>query len=54
MRNLRNIRYNVWGNAVAVTSACWDPANDEALCTIGPTEEKATIELVRVKESPHV
>ncbi|WYZ37299.1 hypothetical protein EsH8_II_000805 [Colletotrichum jinshuiense] len=57
MRNLRNIRFSAWeqqqqGEAgVTVTSACcWDPAKDELLCTTGPTEAKATIELVRLSD----
>lgn len=54
MRNLRNIRYGAWlqesPSAAAVTSACWDPAKDEVLCTTGPTEAKATIELVRLSD----
>ncbi|OLN92268.1 Elongator complex protein 1 [Colletotrichum chlorophyti] len=52
MRNLRNIRFSAWRQQQAdVTSACcWDPAKDEILCTSGPTEAKATIELVRLSD----
>ncbi|XXG97029.1 Phosphorelay intermediate protein [Hypoxylon texense] len=55
MRNLRNIRYNAWKSAVdlngeTITSACWDPAKDEVLCTFGPSEQNAQIRLVRVSE----
>ncbi|KAK1674407.1 IKI3 family protein [Colletotrichum godetiae] len=56
MRNLRNIRFSAWEqqqqevDPSAVTACCWDPAKDELLCTTGPTEAKATIELVRLSE----
>ncbi|KAF9877790.1 hypothetical protein CkaCkLH20_04925 [Colletotrichum karsti] len=54
MRNLRNIRFGGWSSsdasAAEVTASCWDPAKDEVLCTAGPTEAKATIELVRLSD----
>ncbi|KAK1727206.1 uncharacterized protein BDZ83DRAFT_613726 [Colletotrichum acutatum] len=58
MRNLRNIRFGAWEQqqqqevdpSAAVTACCWDPAKDELLCTTGPTEAKATIELVRLSD----
>ncbi|KXH41478.1 IKI3 family protein [Colletotrichum nymphaeae SA-01] len=57
MRNLRNIRFSAWEqqqqqdvDPSAVTACCWDPAKDELLCTTGPTEAKATIELVRLSD----
>ncbi|WQF81669.1 Putative elongator complex protein [Colletotrichum destructivum] len=52
MRNLRNIRFSAWEQQqdVTVTACCWDPAKDELLCTTGPTEAKATIELVRLSD----
>ncbi|OTA53478.1 IkappaB kinase complex, IKAP component [Hypoxylon sp. EC38] len=55
MRNLRNIRYNTWIsstelNGDAITSACWDPAKDEVLCTFGPSEQTGQIRLVRISE----
>ncbi|WDK09737.1 IKI3 family protein [Colletotrichum graminicola] len=55
MRNLRNIRFGAWEQQqqqqdVTVTACCWDPAKDELLCTTGPTEAKATIELVRLSD----
>ncbi|KAK5988637.1 Elongator complex protein 1 [Cladobotryum mycophilum] len=49
MRNLRNARFNRWRNP-DITSACWDPVKDEILCTIGPTAENSTIQLLRVRE----
>ncbi|CRK14259.1 hypothetical protein BN1708_017247, partial [Verticillium longisporum] len=49
MRNLRNIRFGQWSHA-DVTSTCWDPANDDLLCTVGPTEARATIDLVRISD----
>ncbi|KAI1418114.1 IkappaB kinase complex, IKAP component [Hypoxylon sp. FL1857] len=55
MRNLRNIRYNAWTSSTdlnedAITSACWDPAKDEVLCTFGPSEQDGHIRLVRISE----
>ncbi|KAI0843450.1 IkappaB kinase complex, IKAP component [Hypoxylon sp. FL0890] len=55
MRNLRNIQYNSWNltadlNGDAITSACWDPAKDEVLCTFGPSEVNGNIRLVRISE----
>ncbi|EEY19158.1 elongator complex protein [Verticillium alfalfae VaMs.102] len=49
MRNLRNIRFGQWSHA-DITSTCWDPANDDLLCTVGPTEARATIDLVRISD----
>lgn len=53
MRNLRNVRYDGWSLPTqfrerSVTAATWDLANDSVLCTLGPTENDALIELVRV------
>ncbi|CAJ2511583.1 Uu.00g072080.m01.CDS01 [Anthostomella pinea] len=55
MRNLRNIRYNVWTSSTdldgeLITSSCWDPAKDEVLCTLGPRETDGRIRLVRILE----
>ncbi|OTB04145.1 hypothetical protein M426DRAFT_164010 [Hypoxylon sp. CI-4A] len=55
MRNLRNIRYNAWRSSVdldrdIITSACWDPAKDEVLCTIGPNGQEGQIRLIRISE----
>ncbi|KAI0181344.1 IkappaB kinase complex, IKAP component [Hypoxylon sp. FL1284] len=55
MRNLRNIRYNAWRSAVdlngePITSACWDPAKDEVLCTFGPSAQDAQIRLAKISE----
>ncbi|TDZ31137.1 Elongator complex protein 1 [Colletotrichum spinosum] len=56
MRNLRNIRFSTWGsqaestNSNANSACCWDPAKDEILCATGPSEERATIELVRLSD----
>lgn len=33
-----------------MTGTCWDPAQDEVICAIGPTEESSTIELIRLAE----
>ncbi|KAM0325355.1 hypothetical protein ACHAQA_007340 [Verticillium albo-atrum] len=49
MRNLRNIRFGQWSRA-DITSTCWDPAKDDLLCTVGPTETRANIELVRISD----
>jgi hypothetical protein len=53
MRNLRNVRYDGWPLPIqfrerSVTAATWDVANDSVLCTIGPSEKDALIELIRV------
>ena len=54
MRNLRNIRYEQWDRPAqfqerSLTAAAWDLSNDSNfLCTFGPSEENALIELVRV------
>ncbi|KAH6688566.1 elongator complex protein [Plectosphaerella plurivora] len=53
MRNLRGIRHDKWDHP-DVTATCWDPAKDEILCTIGPTEQTATIELVRLSDKPPI
>ncbi|KAI0194858.1 IKI3 family protein [Xylaria flabelliformis] len=55
MRNLRNIRYNVWDKSTnfdgsAITSTCWDPAKDELLCTLGPDTVDGRIRLLRIIE----
>ncbi|OAA44291.1 elongator complex protein [Metarhizium rileyi] len=50
MRNLRNVRFGRWSHP-NITSACWDPEKDEVVCTIGPTADSSTIELVRISES---
>ncbi|KAI1175770.1 IKI3 family-domain-containing protein [Nemania sp. FL0916] len=55
MRNLRNIRYNAWKtnasfNGAVITSACWDPAKDELLCTLGPDTVDGRVRLLRVLE----
>ncbi|GAP83825.1 putative elongator complex protein 1 [Rosellinia necatrix] len=55
MRNLRNIRHNVWAtttdfNGSAITSTCWDPAKDELLCTLGPDPGDGRIRLLRILE----
>ncbi|CRK20663.1 hypothetical protein BN1723_002631 [Verticillium longisporum] len=49
MRNFRTIRFGQWSHA-DITSTCWDPANDDLLCTVGPTEARATIDLVRISD----
>ncbi|KAI5862367.1 IkappaB kinase complex, IKAP component [Durotheca rogersii] len=55
MRNLRNIRYNSWKlpadlEGETITSGCWDPAKDEVLCTLGPSEQQGRIRLLRISE----
>ncbi|KAI0453178.1 IKI3 family-domain-containing protein [Xylaria acuta] len=55
MRNIRNIRYNVWNSSTsyddsAITSTCWDPAKDELLCTLGPDTIDGRIRLLRIVE----
>jgi elongator complex protein 1 len=54
MRNLRNILYEKWEppaqfHGRSLTASAWDLANDSVLCTFGPTETDALIELVRIK-----
>ena len=53
MRNLRNILYENWEPPAQfrgrlLTASTWDLANDSVLCTVGPTETDALIELVRI------
>lgn len=53
MRNLKNIRSEQWIPPVRfqgrhITATAWDLINDSILCTIGPTEENALLELVRI------
>ncbi|CZR59702.1 related to killer toxin insensitive protein 3 [Phialocephala subalpina] len=53
MRNLRNTRYDRWKPPAQfegrpLTAATWDLVNDSVLCTFGPTENDALIELLRV------
>ncbi|KAI0416440.1 IKI3 family-domain-containing protein [Xylaria grammica] len=55
MRNLRNIRHNVWSTSTsfhgsAITSTCWDPAKDELLCTLGPDTVNGRVRLLRILE----
>ncbi|RWA08797.1 hypothetical protein EKO27_g6308, partial [Xylaria grammica] len=55
MRNLRNIRHNVWNTSTsfhgsAITSTCWDPAKDELLCTLGPDTVNGRVRLLRILE----
>lgn len=54
MRNLRNILHVKWEPPAQfqgrhLTSSTWDLASDCVLCTFGPTETDALIELVRIK-----
>ncbi|SPO03399.1 related to killer toxin insensitive protein 3 [Cephalotrichum gorgonifer] len=48
MRNLRAIRRGVWEHPGPIRAACWDPARDEVICAVGPTEESSSIELFRL------
>jgi hypothetical protein len=58
MRNLRNVRNEEWNppsqyQGRPLTAATWDLANNSSfLCTVGPSEENALIELVRVNIKP--
>ncbi|PGH16468.1 hypothetical protein AJ79_01799 [Helicocarpus griseus UAMH5409] len=49
MRNLRNIhlREVPLQSELPLTATAWDPATDSILCTFGPTETNAVIELKR-------
>ncbi|ODH23951.1 hypothetical protein ACO22_05347 [Paracoccidioides brasiliensis] len=49
MRNLRNIhlRETPLGGELPLTATAWDPVTDSILCTFGPTETSAVIELKR-------
>lgn len=54
MRNLRGIQYEQWKPPAQyqnrpITAAAWDLANDAVVCTVGPTENDAVIQLIRVK-----
>ncbi|KAJ3474854.1 hypothetical protein NLG97_g9667 [Lecanicillium saksenae] len=49
MRNLRNLRFGRLAQP-DVTSSCWDPETDEVICTVGPTAQNPTIQLLRVSE----
>ncbi|KAF7905108.1 uncharacterized protein EAF01_005629 [Botrytis porri] len=54
MRNLRGIQYEQWRPPAQyqnrpITAAAWDLANDAVVCTVGPTENDAVIQLIRVK-----
>ncbi|KAH6605033.1 hypothetical protein Trco_006740 [Trichoderma cornu-damae] len=53
MRNLRNLRFGRWRHP-DITAACWDPENDEIVCSIGPTAQNPTIELVRLSEDDSI
>lgn len=48
MRNLRNIRHNVFKGPYPSSAACWDVARDDVIVAFGPRAEDARIELVRV------
>lgn len=59
MKNLRNIRHDVWTGlgepldsdttlSRDITAVCWDAARNEVLATIGPHNETGKIELVRL------
>jgi len=56
MRNLRNIRHHTWTApsaepaSIPISATCWDPAQDQVLCTFGPREHDGQIQLVRVIE----
>lgn len=57
MRNLRNIRYEPWTppaqfHGRPVSAATWDLTSESVVCSFGPSEDNAVIELVRVKTTP--
>ncbi|KAH7311658.1 elongator complex protein [Stachybotrys elegans] len=52
MRNLRNLRFGRWRSS-DITATCWDPENDDILCTRGPTPSSSQVELVRVSADDH-
>jgi len=53
MRNLKGIKYEQWKppGQKPVTAAAWDLASDSTICTVGPTEDDALIELFRINAS---
>ncbi|KAM0473408.1 hypothetical protein ACHAPX_008155 [Trichoderma viride] len=53
MRNLRNLRFGRWRHP-DLTAACWDPETDEIVCSIGPTAQNQTIELVRLSDKDSI
>lgn len=49
MRNLKGVKYEQWKTARRpVTAATWDAEEDCAVCTAGPTEDDALVELFRI------
>lgn len=50
MRNLRAIRRGAWEHPGPIAAVCWDPANDEVICAVGPSSESSSIELFRVDD----
>ncbi len=53
MRNLKNTRYELWTPPAQfegreLTAATWDTAKDSVICTFGPSENDALVDLVRV------
>ncbi|PHH82956.1 hypothetical protein CDD82_4174 [Ophiocordyceps australis] len=50
MRNVRNLRFSSWAvpDKGTITAACWDPDTDSVLCTIGPSAQSSSVELVRL------
>ncbi|KAK2593965.1 putative elongator complex protein 1 [Conoideocrella luteorostrata] len=53
MRNLRNSRHARWSHP-DITSACWDPVSDNIICTIGPTAQSSSIELLKFSETDNL
>lgn len=55
MRNLRIIGLEEVhvGNELPLTATAWDPNTDSIVCTFGPTEEKALIQLKRIVSQQH-
>ncbi|PHH73563.1 hypothetical protein CDD80_3727 [Ophiocordyceps camponoti-rufipedis] len=51
MRNLRNahfVRQTLARASSPCLSVCWDPDTDDVICAVGPTAERAKIEVVRL------
>ena len=56
MRNLRNIKFDIWRSPEdysirPVTAVAWDSASGDAILTYGPSEEDALVELVRASKN---
>ncbi len=55
MRNLRNIRFDVWGSPPEfairdISAVAWDSATGDVILTYGPSHGDDIVELVRAKK----